>query len=71
MAAAGRGVRQQLDLPQALGQRDVAPLVVRQLVCQRFLLVAERQALAPRGEEPPALARQLRHPLMLVLVLLA
>ena len=69
--AAMRGVRQQLDLPQALEQRDVAQLVARQLVCQRFLLVAELQALVPGGEELPALARPLHHPLRLVLVLLA
>jgi hypothetical protein len=69
MAAAVRGVRQQLDPPQALGQRDVALLVVRQLVCQRFLLVAEPQALVPRGEKPRVLALQLFPPWRLALVL--
>ena len=64
-----RGVRQQLDLPQALEQRDEVLLVARQLVCLRFPLVAELQVLVPRGEEPLALAQQLRHPWRRVLAL--
>ena len=63
-----QGVRQQLDLPQALEQRDEVPLGVRWQVCPLILLVAEPLVLALRGEVRQALAQQLRHPLRLVLV---